>query len=248
MIKVENIHKQFNHQKVLDGVSFGINSGTVTSLMGRSGAGKSVLLKIMTGLERPESGAVWIDGNNIVGLKTKQLNKIRVRFGILFQEGALFDSLDVRENVAFPLRERTKLSNSEIMEMVDMHLDQVGLLNHGKKFPSELSGGMRKRAGLARALITKPDIVFFDEPTSGLDPITKSTIYRLIEKTHAQREMTYVIISHDIRGVLEISDEIMVLNDGRIAARGKPDELSKSADPLVRQFLSGSPDGPIKID
>ena len=248
MIKVENIHKQFNHQKVLDGVSFRINSGTVTSLMGRSGAGKSVLLKIMTGLERPESGAVWIDGQNIVGLKTKQLNKIRIRFGILFQEGALFDSLDVRENVAFPLRERTKLSNNEIMEMVDTHLDQVGLLNHGQKFPSELSGGMRKRAGLARALITRPDVVFFDEPTSGLDPITKSTIYRLIEKTHSQREMTYVIISHDIRGVLEISDEIMVLNDGRIAARGKPEELSQSADPLVRQFLTGSPDGPIKID
>lgn len=248
MIKVENIHKQFNRQKVLDGVSFAIGSGTVTSLMGRSGAGKSVLLRIMTGLERPESGAVWIDGKNLVGLNLKQLNKIRVRFGILFQEGALFDSLDVRENVAFPLRERTKLANNKIMEMVDNHLEQVGLLNHGHKFPSELSGGMRKRAGLARALITKPDIVFFDEPTSGLDPITKSTIYRLIEKTHAQRDMTYVIISHDIRGVLEISDEIMVLNDGQIAARGKPEELSQSADPLVRQFLTGSPDGPIKID
>lgn len=248
MIQVENIYKQFNTQKVLGGVNFGISAGTVTSLMGRSGAGKSVLLKIMTGLEKPDSGSVWIDGKNLVRMNAKQLNKIRIRFGILFQEGALFDYLNVRENVAFPLRERTKLSDKQIVEMVDLHLDQVGLLNHGHKFPSELSGGMRKRAGLARALITKPDIVFFDEPTSGLDPITKSTIYKLIEKTHAQRDMTYVIISHDIRGVLEISDEIMVLNDGQIAARGKPEELSQSSDPLVRQFLTGSPDGPIKID
>ncbi len=248
MIHVDNICKRFDSQVILDGVSFEIKSGSVTSLMGRSGAGKSVLLKIMTGLESPQSGAVWVDGRNLVGMNTKQLNTIRVRFGVLFQEGALFDFLDVRENVAFPLRERTKLSNRRIMEMVDNHLDQVGLLNHGHKFPSELSGGMRKRAGLARALITEPDIVFFDEPTSGLDPITKSTIYRLIKKTHAQRKMTYVIISHDIRGVLDISDEIMVLNDGRIVARGTPQELSQTADPLVCQFLTGSPDGPIKID
>jgi len=248
MIEVENVHKRFNHQKVLDGTSFRVNSGSVTSLMGRSGAGKSVLLKIMIGLEKPDSGAIWLDGKNLVTLNLAQLNKIRVRFGILFQEGALFDSLNVRENVAFPLKERTKLSDRQISEMVDDHLEQVGLLNHGEKFPSELSGGMRKRAGLARALVTKPDIVFFDEPTSGLDPITKSTIYRLIQKTHAQREMTYVIISHDIRGVMDISDEIMVLNDGQIVAKGKPEELSQSVDPLVRQFLTGSPDGPIKID
>lgn len=248
MIEVENIHKQFNDQKVLNGASFRIKAGTVTSLMGRSGAGKSVLLKIMIGLEQPDSGAVWVDGKNLVSLNSRQLNKIRLRFGVLFQEGALFDSLNVRDNVAFPLKERTKLSRSRISEMVDDHLQQVGLLNHGDKFPSELSGGMRKRAGLARALVSKPDIVFFDEPTSGLDPITKSTIYRLIEKTHAQREMTYVIISHDIRGVLEISDEIMVLNEGQIVARGKPKELTQSVDPLVHQFLTGSPDGPIKID
>ncbi len=248
MIKVENLHKKFNDQKVLAGVNFGIKTGSVTSLMGRSGAGKSVLLRILIGLDKPDSGSVWIDGQNLVGLKLKQLNKVRVRFGVLFQEGALFDSLSISENVAFPLRERTKLSSSQIRELVDDHLEQVGLFNHGHKFPSELSGGMRKRAGLARALVTKPDIVFFDEPTSGLDPITKSTIYRLIEKTHAQREMTYVIISHDIKGVLDISNEIMVLNEGQIVARGNPEELSQSSDPLVQQFLTGSPDGPIKID
>ena len=248
MIVVDQITKSFNDQKVLNGVCLEIKSGSVTSLMGRSGAGKSVLLKLMIGLEKPDSGRILVDDKDIVSCNLKQLNQIRVHFGVLFQEGALFDSLTVSENVAFPLRERTRLSNSEISEIVDSYLDQVGLLSHGHKFPSELSGGMRKRVGLARALITKPAVVFFDEPTSGLDPITKSAIYRLIEKTHAQREMTYVIISHDIRGVMDISDEIMVLNDGLIMARGKPDELRESDDPLVRQFLTGSPDGPIKID
>lgn len=248
MIKVDNIFKRFNHQQVLNGVNFGVEAGSVTSLMGRSGAGKSVLLRIMIGLEKPDSGGIWIDGKNLVGLNSRKLNKIRIRFGILFQEGALFDSLNVMDNVAFPLRERTRMSNREIVEKVESRLEQVGLFKHREKFPSELSGGMRKRAGLARALVSDPDIVFFDEPTSGLDPITKSSIYRLIEKTHALREITYVIISHDIRGVMEISDKIMVLNDGQIVAKGKPQELTQSPDPLVQQFLTGSAEGPIKID
>lgn len=248
MIQVNNVHKQYGDQKVLDGISLSIRKGTVTTIIGRSGGGKSVLLKHLIGLERPDSGDIIIDGESIVGMRGSDVIRVRRRFGILFQDGALFDSLSVAENVAFPLREHTRLKESEIMAVVKEKLAGVGMSGHDEKFPAQISGGMRKRVGLARALALDPDIVFFDEPTSGLDPVTKGAIYRLIKKTHVERSMTYVIVSHDIQGVFDISDEVMMLWEGRILAGGPPGEMRQSSDPVVRQFLNGSADGPIQID
>jgi phospholipid/cholesterol/gamma-HCH transport system ATP-binding protein len=248
MIHVEELYKRYGDQQVLNGVTFDIRTGSVTTLMGLSGSGKSVLMRHMIGLEKPDRGAILVDGENIVGMKPKQLNKIRRRFGVLFQEGALFDSLSVRENVAFPIREHRNLSETTIQEIVVEKLTNVGMSEHQEKFPAELSGGMRKRVGLARALALEPEIVFFDEPTTGLDPITKSAIYRLIEQTHSEGSITYVLVSHDVQGVLEVSDEIMLLFDGRIAARGSPSEIRDSLDPAVKQFMTGSSDGPLSIE
>lgn len=247
MIRLEDVYKRYGEQQVLNGVTFDIRSGSMTTIMGRSGSGKSLLLRLMIGLERPDSGAIFIDGADIVEMSAKELNKTRRRFGVLFQDAALFDSISVGENVAFPIREHLKLSEKEILELVDRKLDKVGLRGHREKFPSELSGGMRKRVGLARALALDPEIVFFDEPTTGLDPITKAAIYRLIAETHAEH-MTYVLVSHDIRGILSISDEILMLHEGKIQASGTTQEIWESGDPAVRQFMSGSANGPFAVD
>jgi len=248
MIRLEDVHKQYGNQKVLDGVSFEIRTGSVSTIMGRSGAGKSVLIRHMIGLETPDTGKIFIDNSNIVGMGARELNKIRRRFGVLFQEGALFDSISVKENVAFPLREHLKLSEKQIADVVHEKLALVGMTGHEDKYPAALSGGMRKRVGLARALALDPELVFFDEPTSGLDPITKGVIYRLIEETHSVRSITYVLVSHDIEGVLDVSDEVMLLFEGKIAMKGTPEEIRSSADPAVRQFLTGSAEGPMAIE
>ena len=248
MILVKEVHKKFGKQQVLDGISFEVERGSVTTVMGRSGSGKSVLLRHLIGLERPDSGEIFIDGKNIVGMKPVELNQIRRRCGVLFQEAALFDSLSVMENVAFPVREHLRLSEAEVRELVESKLAEVGMSRHQEKFPSELSGGMRKRVGLARALTLDPDIVLFDEPDSGLDPITKAAIYDLIVKTHRERPVTYVLVSHDIEGALEISNKVMILIDGKIVEQGSPLEVKNSPDPAVRQFLSGSQDGPLTIE
>jgi phospholipid/cholesterol/gamma-HCH transport system ATP-binding protein len=248
MIQVDNVQKRFAEQEVLRGVSFEVKQGSITTLIGRSGAGKSLLLRHLIGLDQPDSGRILIHGTDIVGMRTSELNGIRRRFGVLFQDGALFDSMSVRDNVAFPLREHTKLSEREILDEAAQKLELVGLLSHGNKYPSELSGGMRKRVGLARALALGPDLVFFDEPTSGLDPITRGAIYRLIETTHIDGEITYFLVSHDITGVMAISDEIIMLHQGRIVAQGTPEGFRTNPDPVVQQFLLGSPDGPIAID
>lgn len=248
MIRLEDVHKQYGNQKVLNGVSFEIEAGSVSTIMGRSGAGKSVLMRHMIGLEQPDSGKIFIDNKDIVGMGARDLNKIRRRFGVLFQEGALFDSLSVKENVAFPLREHLKLKERQIADIVHEKLAVVGMSGHEDKFPAALSGGMRKRVGLARALAMDPELVFFDEPTSGLDPITKGVIYRLIRDTHRRGSVTYVLVSHDIEGVLSLSDEVMLLFEGKMAAKGTPEEIRTSADPAVRQFLTGSPEGPMAIE
>lgn len=248
MIVLEDVHKKFGRQVVLDGISFRIREGSVTTIIGKSGSGKSVLLRLMIGLEKPDSGTIRIQGENIVDLPSRELNRIRRHFGVLFQEGALFDSLSVKDNVAFPIREHLRLTEKEVQEIVDARLTQVGLRDHQDKFPGELSGGMRKRAGLARALALDPAIVFFDEPTTGLDPISKGVIYRLIENTHADYARTYVLVSHDVGGSLSISDEVMMLRDGRIGWSGTPNELRSSTDEAVQQFISGSPDGPMTIE
>jgi phospholipid/cholesterol/gamma-HCH transport system ATP-binding protein len=248
MIRVKDVHKRYGSQVVLDGVTFRVENGSITTIIGRSGQGKSVLLRHLMGLELPDSGSIVINGEEIVGMKTRDLNRIRRCFGFLFQDGALFDSLSVRENVAFPLREHTDLSEKEIMDVVSDKFVEVGVTGHADKAPGEVSGGMRKRVGLARALAMDPDIVFFDEPTSGLDPITKGAIYSLISKTHVERAVTYVLVSHDIQGVLDVSEKVMLLFDGKIRQEGTPEEIRNSSDPVIQQFITGSPDGPIPID
>jgi phospholipid/cholesterol/gamma-HCH transport system ATP-binding protein len=248
MIVVENVHKRYGEQIVLDGISLRILKGTVTSIIGRSGGGKSVLLKHLIGLERPDKGTIAIDGENLFDMSAPDLNKMRRRFGVLFQEGALFDSRTVSENVAFPVREHTSLSEEEIQELVTAKLAAVGLSHHADKLPAQISGGMRKRVGLARALALEPEIVFFDEPTTGLDPIIRSAIYALLVRTHRERSITYVVVSHDIEGVFHISDEIMMLWDGRIVARGTAEEMRNSPNPIVRQFITGSLKGPIHAE
>ncbi len=248
MIRVENLLKSYGAQKVLDGISFEIKTGEVATIIGRSGGGKTVLLRQMMGLDKPNSGRVMINGDDITNMKPAGLNNIRKSIGILFQDGALFDSLTVFENVAFPLREHTGLSEKQVAGIVYTKLGEVGMTDAAAKFPHQISGGMRKRAGLARALVMDPRIVFFDEPTTGLDPIASASLYTRIRKAHLDREVTFVLVSHDIKGVLDISDTILMLWQGKILTSGDPDHIRNDSHAVVRQFLTGSADGPIPLD
>lgn len=237
VIKVVDVHKSFNSQKVLDGINLEIERGKITVIIGKSGGGKSVLMKHLIGLLKPDKGEIWIEGVEITHLKERELNKVRRKFGMLFQEAALFDSMNVAENVEFPLREHTFMAAKEITKRAEEMLKEVGLEGFGEKMPSELSGGMKKRVGLARALILDPEIVLFDEPTSALDPIMSLTIQDLIRETQARAKKTYVLISHDIAGMFRIADKVAMLSDGKIIAFGAPEEVRKSRDEAVREFL-----------
>lgn len=247
MIRIENLHKAFGSQQVLRGVHLEIPDKAIFAVVGGSGAGKSCLLKHIIGLLRPDMGRVWVDDVDVTGLGRRALNRVRNRFGMLFQGGALFDSLSVYDNVAFPLREKTRTSEAEIKAKVEERLFQVGLAGGGDKFPSELSGGMRKRAALARALVSDPEILLFDEPTTGLDPIRVHAIHRLIQDLHGLLGFTAVIVSHEIPEVFSIATHIAMLHGGKIIESGSPSDLQASDDPVVRQFLSGALDGPIDV-
>ncbi|MBA4417348.1 MAG: ABC transporter ATP-binding protein [Syntrophus sp. (in: bacteria)] len=236
-IGIKDLHKQFGDQKVLDGINLDIERGKITVIIGKSGGGKSVLLKHLIGLVKPDKGEIWVDGLDIVKLNEKELNETRKKFGMLFQEAALFDSMNVYDNVAFPLREHTKLSEKAIERAVEEKLKRVGLLAFGEKMSSELSGGMRKRVGLARALIMDPDIVLFDEPTSALDPVISVTIEDLIRETQTHFQKTYVVISHDILGMFRIADKVAMLSNGRIVAEGSPNEVRRSNNEMVQEFM-----------
>jgi phospholipid/cholesterol/gamma-HCH transport system ATP-binding protein len=247
MIKLVDLHKSFGRQKVLDGLDIEIEEGKTTVIIGRSGGGKSVLLKHIIGLLRPDRGQVLIDGVDITKLNDRELNEIRKKFGMLFQEAALFDSMTVGENVAFPLREHTSMKEKQIRETVAERLRSVGLTGVEAKIPAELSGGMRKRVGLARAIAMRPQIVLFDEPTTGLDPVMTEAINRLILDTQKSFNLTCVVISHDIRSIFEIGHRIAMLYEGRIIEYGTPEELRASRNPVIVQFLAGSIEGPIRI-
>ncbi|MBN2223634.1 MAG: ABC transporter ATP-binding protein [Deltaproteobacteria bacterium] len=240
MIKILDLKKSFGKEEVLNGLNLTIQDGEITVILGRSGAGKSVLLKHIIGLTKPDDGKIFVNGDEITSMTEKELNRIRVDFGMLFQEGALFDSLSVWENVAFPLVEREHLPKAEIRTRVAKKIDQVELTGMDDKMPSELSGGMKKRVGLARALVTDPKIVLFDEPTSGLDPITENSITDLILKTHEIEKITYVIISHNIKFALAVADKIAMLHKGKIYAEGTPAQFQKSRDPLISGYVSGN--------
>ncbi len=237
-VQVQSVHKSFGPQTVLDGISLELKQGETLSVLGRSGTGKSVLLKLLVGLQTPDSGSICIHGRDIAGLPTNQLNKIRMKMGFLFQNAALYDSLTVEENVAFPLRRHVKLTDEQRKRKVHELLASVGMEQAGHKMPGQISGGMQKRVGLARALALDPDIVLFDEPTAGLDPITAAEIGQLILKLQKERNIASIVVTHDIPGAKAVSDRVALLRDGRILIQGTFEDLQKSSDPFVVQFLN----------
>ncbi len=247
IIELRDVHKSFGAQKVLDGLSLSVPRGRITVIIGRSGGGKSVILKHMIGLIKPDRGQVLVDGRDILPLDDRDLNELRKRFGMLFQDAALFDSMTVFENVAFPLREHTRYNETKIREVVEEKLGLVGLTGHGEKMPSQLSGGMRKRAGLARAIALEPEIILFDEPTTGLDPLMTDAINRLIKNTQERLGITAVVISHDIQGAYQVAHQIAMLHKGRIIAAGSPEAIRDSDDAVVQQFIHGRAEGPIEV-
>jgi len=243
MIQIINLVKTFNGQKVLDGINLEMPTGKITVVIGKSGVGKSVLLKHIVGLLHPDSGQILVDGQDIVQFRGRKLREFRRRVAVLFQGGALFDSLSVFENIAFPLREKTRLSEDEIAARVRERLAQMSLTEEVEtKFPDELSGGMKKRVALARAMIQEPEIMFFDEPVTGLDPPMTNTVFHLITKTHEASGYTALMVSHDIPEVFSVAHHVAMLHKGRIIAAGPPGEIQSHPDPVVQSFIRGEVD------
>jgi phospholipid/cholesterol/gamma-HCH transport system ATP-binding protein len=237
MIEVRDLHKSFGSHKVLTGINVSIPAGSTCVILGGSGSGKTVLMKHMIGLLKPDRGEVIVDGENIVPFGENELERVRRKFGMVFQAAALFDSMNVYENVSFPLREHSKLSEEEMREIVRKKLDIVGLKNVESKFPADLSGGMRKRVGLARAIVLDPKIVLYDEPTTGLDPITTDYVDEMILDAKRQLGVTSVVISHDIASAFKVADQIAFLSQGVIVEQGPPSQLRHSEHPAVKVFL-----------
>ena len=242
MIEVLDLHRNFGGQSVLKGVSFRIKNGESVVIIGRSGSGKSVLLKHIIGLLQPDAGAVMIDGENIVAMNERQLLRVRRKFGMVFQGAALFDSMTVAENVAFGLRRHEDLTEREIADRVAGALEMVYLSGTENKKPAELSGGMRKRAGLARAIIYEPQIVLYDEPTTGLDPIVSDSIDQLMVRVRDRLKVTTVVVTHDMRTARRVGQRVLMLHDKRIYASAAAEEFFASPDPVVRQFIDGVAD------
>lgn len=246
MITVRQLHYRIDAKDVLRDANLSIRRGDTVSIMGVSGSGKTTLLKIMAGLVRPTSGQVFIDRTDITKLPEEELNRIRHRVGVVFQYGALFDSLTVYDNIAFALLRHTHLSRKEIDDIVEEKLALVGLPGTQRLMPSQLSGGMQKRVSLARAIAMNPEILFYDEPTSGLDPVMTTVIDGLITDMRDKLGVTSVAVSHDLKSIFRISDRIAMLHDGHIIAYGAPDEIRESSDERVRQFVEGRAEGPIR--
>ncbi len=238
-IQIESLHKVFGPQTVLDKIDLTVASGEVVALMGRSGTGKSVLLKLIVGLQSPDSGSIRIFDQDINRLSPSDLQETRKRIGFLFQQAALYDSLTVHENVAFPLKRHRQLPPSEAEDRVQELLKTVGMAEHANKLPSEISGGMQKRVGLARALALEPDLLLFDEPTAGLDPITSKEIDDLVLQLNAKRKVTSLVVTHDVHSAKAVSDRVVLIDKGNIVAEGKMEDLAKSHHPLVAPFLNG---------
>ncbi|MBO0877642.1 MAG: ABC transporter ATP-binding protein [Pseudonocardia sp.] len=247
-IELDRVRKAFGSFQVLDGVSAEFRHNEITTVLGPSGTGKSVLLKHIVGLLEPDEGSVRIFGQDLWGLREAQRFEIRKRFGLLFQDGALFGSMNIYDNVAFPLRKHTDLSEEEIREIVMRYLGEVGLEHAVDRAPNEISGGMRKRAGFARALVMKPEIIMCDEPDSGLDPVRTKLLCGLIKKLHAEHGGTYVVITHNIDAARTLSDNVGVLWHGKLVHFGPAEEAFNSREPFVRQFLAGSDEGPLGME
>jgi phospholipid/cholesterol/gamma-HCH transport system ATP-binding protein len=247
-ISLRNVTKSFGSHTVLEDISFDIPRGKISAVMGPSGTGKSVLLKNIIGLLRPDAGEIWVDGEETVSMGEKDLYRVRRKFGVLFQDGALFGSMNMFDNIAYPLREHTKKPEREIKDIVLEKASLVGLLDHMKKFPGEVSGGMKKRAGLARALAMDPEIILFDEPDSGLDPVRVSYLDELVKKIQEETGATFLIITHNIASVMRTSDYIAVLYQARLVKFASKQEMRTTDNPLIRQFLAGRAMGPIGMD
>ena len=247
MIEVRNVSKSFHEHQVLDGITLAVQTGETMVIIGRSGCGKSVLLKHIIGLLRPDAGAILIDGVDICQLSGVSLDRLRLRFGMLFQGAALFDSMTVAENVGFSLREHTAMTPETVQKRVRECLQLVGLeWRVADLHPSELSGGMRKRVGLARALAMNPDIILYDEPTTGIDPIMGDIINDLIKSLRDQLKVTSVVVTHDMRSAYKVADRIAMLYNGKIVGVGSPDEIRNSPDPVIQQFIRVEASGPIQ--
>lgn len=236
-VVVKNLRKSFGQQTVLNGINLAVSRGETLAILGRSGIGKSVLLKLIIGLQRPDSGSIRVQGQDIVNLEMDGLNEIRKKIGFLFQQAALYDSMTVEQNVAFPLGRHSKLSAAEQKDRARELLSGVGLEQDLDKLPSQISGGMQKRVGLARALALDPDLLLFDEPTAGLDPITAAEIEALILGLKQRRRITSIVVTHDIRGAREFSDRFALMQDGNILVQGTLEDLQQSRDQFVRRFL-----------
>jgi len=247
IIEIRDLVKTFDGRIVLDGISLDIYKGETLVIMGGSGCGKSTLLRHMTGGIKPDSGKILIKGKDVTKIKEAEMDEIRKKFGLLFQSGALFDSMTVEENISLPLREHTKLRDNIIKIMIKMKLELVGLRGFENMMPSMLSGGMKKRVGLARAIAMDPEIVFYDEPTAGLDPIVAGVIDKLILDLSEKLNITSVVVTHDMQSVFRIADRIAMLYQGKVLQIGTPDEIKNTKNEMVKQFIEGSPEGPIKF-
>ncbi len=247
LIEVKDLIKSFDGRVVLDGINLTVERGSVFAIMGGSGCGKTTLLRHLIGVMRPDSGQIQVGGEDITAFDESRMDGYRRRFGMLFQMGALLNSLSVHDNIALPLREHTELDEKIISVIVKMKLELVGLRDFEHLKPVQLSGGMQKRVALARALALDPEIVFYDEPTSGLDPVVTGVISQLIVDLSKRMGITSVVVTHDTGSAFKISDKMVVLFRGRVVAEGAPKQIQESTDPLVQQFIHGSPDGPIPL-
>jgi phospholipid/cholesterol/gamma-HCH transport system ATP-binding protein len=247
MIQIRGLSKRLGKKQVLDGLDLEIPTGETWVIIGRSGTGKSVLLKHIVGLMKPDQGSIQIDGEDVATMDEAEINEVRKRFGMLFQGAALFDSLSVGDNVGLALREHRVMPEDKIRERVAERLDWVGLSGSEKQRPSDLSGGMRKRVGLARAIAMDPQFILYDEPTTGLDPITADVIDQLIRAMQQRMRVTSVVVTHDLASAYKVGDRIAMLHDGKVVFQGTPEETRASRDPLVKQFIEGSSEGPIQV-
>ncbi|HZU81151.1 MAG TPA: ATP-binding cassette domain-containing protein [Acidimicrobiales bacterium] len=248
IISIRGVTKSFGSHTVLRDVTFDVPRGKTTAIMGPSGTGKSVMLKVIIGLLKPEQGQILVDGEPIVGVREKDVFRIRRKFGVLFQDGALFGSMNLYDNIAFPLREHTSKTEREIRTIVLTKAELVGLVDHLAKLPGEVSGGMRKRAGLARALVLDPQIILFDEPDSGLDPVRVAYLDDLVNTAQHETGATFFVITHNIQSVMRTADYMGLLFRSRLVAFGSKADMTSSSLPIVQQFLAGKAEGPIGMD
>jgi phospholipid/cholesterol/gamma-HCH transport system ATP-binding protein len=243
MVAVRDLAKRIGRQDILCGVDLDVAKGETLAIIGRSGGGKTVLLKHLIGLMLPDLGEIWIEGQNIIGLSERKLAPIRSKVGVLFQGGALFDSMTVEENIAFPLREAGERDTRSIRQKVSEMLEVVELEGQEKKMPVNLSGGMKKRVGLARSIIRRPSCILYDEPTSGLDPIVSDSINRLIRRLQERFHVTSIVVTHDMKSAFHVADRIAYLHEGKVYFHGTPTDIQNSTDPLIQDFLFGRSEG-----